>query len=116
MNRKPLTSVLLILVLAAVIAPTASAAPRAYSAGHFELAVDGHAVYEGPGELSSASTLLLTGARTPALESWAKAGDLRAATVVQAYEGGRVATYTVVNAWPKLTDGGVTITFGPSAP
>jgi hypothetical protein len=73
-------------------------------------------VYDGPGELLSASTLVLTGARTPTLDSWAKAGDLRAATVVQESEGGRIVTYSIVSAWPKHTDGGVTITFGPAAP
>jgi hypothetical protein len=116
MNRKPLTCVLLILVLAAVVAPTAAPAPRAYTAGHFALEVGGQYVYDGPGELLSESSLVLRGTRTQALESWAKAADLRTATVVQAYDGGRVVTYAIVNAWPKYTDDGVTITFGPAAP
>jgi hypothetical protein len=116
MHRHLLTTLLLTLVLTAVVAPTAAPASRAYTAGHFELVIDGHAVYDGPGELLSANTLVLSGARTPALESWAKSGDLRSATVVQGDDSGRVVTYSIINAWPKHIDDGVAITFGSIAP
>ena len=111
MNREILTSVLLTLVLAAVVAPTAApASSRGYSAGHFELVVDGQVVYTGPGELTSANSLVLRGARTAALVSWARGGELRNASLVE-YEGTPIVTYSIVNAWPKLHDDEISIAY-----
>jgi hypothetical protein len=110
MNRKLFTSVLLTLALAVVVAPTASPSARSFSSGHFALVVGGQVVYQGPGEVTSANTLALGGPRTAALESWARSGDLRNASLVD-YEGSRVVTYSVINAWPKLEAETVTFVF-----
>src|SRR5262245_799148 len=115
MNRKPLTSVLLILVLAAVLAPTAAPAPRAYTAGHFALEVGGQFVYDGPGELLSESSIVLRGAPTSNLGSWALSAARFDAYLVE-FEGTRVLRYRLTNAWPKLDGDAVTLHYEALVP
>ena len=110
MNRKLFTTVLLTLALSAVVASAASPASRSFSSGHFALELGGQVVYEGPGTLSSANALVLGGPRSAALASWARAGDLRNAALID-YEGTPVVTYSLVNAWPKLHGEELTIAY-----
>jgi hypothetical protein len=111
MNRNSLIAVLLGIVLGAIVAPAASSASGAHAAGHFSLALDGGpALYEGTGSFASASTLVLGGgARTAALLSWTRSGELRDVAVAVQTGYDNVVAYEIENAWPKLDGTAISI-------
>jgi hypothetical protein len=112
MNRKSFAAVLLTLLLAVAVTPAAASVSGPYTAGHFELSVDGHAaVYAGAGTFSSPNTIVLGGQPTAALVSWARSGALRDA-ILDVHDGyGRVDSYQILSAGPTLEGGHTTLRY-----
>ena len=106
-----MSGVVAAIALGAAVAPTASRAANSYSAGHFELSLDGKtALLEAPAEFSSGNALVLRGGTTtPEVVAWAKSGALKDVNVVEYDRHNQpVANYWIVDAWPRV--GGETLT------